>query len=85
MLRLVDPALDVLAGALLEADAYLGGDAGVSHLAAAVGAHAVIVFPATTFRQWAPWSATAIGLCADDGGARRAALAAIARRLASGR
>ena len=31
----------------------------MSHLAAAVGAPAVILFPAATRGRWAPWSATA--------------------------
>ena len=34
---LVEPPLPVLAGVLAIARAYLGGDSGVSHLAAAVG------------------------------------------------
>jgi ADP-heptose:LPS heptosyltransferase len=84
-LRLVEPELELLAGALLEADAYLGGDAGVSHLAAAVGAYAVIVFPVGSFERWAPWSTTAISLRADDEGAAEAAISAIARRMASRR
>jgi hypothetical protein len=58
-LRLVDPPLPLLAGILSLAKAYLGGDSGVSHLAAAVGAPAVILYPAATRERWAPWSATA--------------------------
>ena len=56
---LVSPPLPVLAGILSLAQAYLGGDSGVSHLAAAVGAPAVILFPSATLRRWAPWSPTA--------------------------
>jgi hypothetical protein len=64
-LRLVDPALPLLAGILSLAGAYLGGDSGVSHLAAAVGAPAVILYPAATRERWAPWSATARALARD--------------------
>jgi ADP-heptose:LPS heptosyltransferase len=58
-LRLVEPDLPLLAGVLSQASAYLGGDSGVSHLAASVGAPAVILFPAATREAWAPWSLTA--------------------------
>ena len=53
-------ALGLLAGVLSRASAFLGGDSGVSHLAAAAGARAVIVFPAATRRRWSPWSPTAV-------------------------
>lgn len=59
-LRLVEPDLPLLAGVLGEASAYLGGDSGVSHLAAAVGAAAVIAFPAPALERWRPWSRTAV-------------------------
>ncbi len=62
LLFLIEPPLYLLAGVLQEAEAYLGGDSGVSHLAAAVGAPAVILFPAATRDRWAPWSATALPL-----------------------
>lgn len=58
--RLVEPDLPGLAAVLGAARAYLGGDSGVSHLAAAVGAPSVILFPPATRRRWAPWSATAV-------------------------
>ncbi len=58
-LRLVEPELPLLAAVLGRAAAFLGGDSGVSHLAAAVGAPAVILFPARTRERWAPWSPTA--------------------------
>jgi ADP-heptose:LPS heptosyltransferase len=32
----------------------------VSHLAAAVGAPSVVLFPPATRRRWAPWSPTAV-------------------------
>jgi ADP-heptose:LPS heptosyltransferase len=58
-LPLIEPDLPMLAGVLGQAAAYLGADSGVSHLAAAVGAPAVILFPAATRERWAPWSPTA--------------------------
>jgi len=57
---LIEPSLGLLAGVLSRASAFLGGDSGVSHLAAVAGARAVIVFPASTRRRWAPWSPTAV-------------------------
>jgi hypothetical protein len=57
-LRLVAPDLPVLAAVLARAAAYLGGDAGVSHLAAAIGSPAVLVMPSGTRERWAPWSPT---------------------------
>jgi len=57
--RLVEPELPELAAALSLARAYLGGDSGVSHLAAAVGAPSVILFPPAHLPLWAPWSPTA--------------------------
>ena len=63
MLTLVSPPLPVLAGVLSMAQAYLGGDSGVSHLAAAVGAPAVILFPAG--------HAEAVGAVEPDGAAHR--------------
>jgi len=64
--RLVEPDLPLLAGVLAEAGAYLGGDSGVSHLAAAAGTPAVILFPDATRARWAPWGRRAIALPADD-------------------
>ena len=61
-LRLVEPDLPLLTGILSHASAYLGADSGVSHLAAAVGAPAVILFPAATRAGWTPWSPTAAAL-----------------------
>jgi len=57
--HLVEPELPLLAAVLARAAAYLGGDSGVSHLAAAVGAPAVILFPPATRERWSPWSPTA--------------------------
>jgi ADP-heptose:LPS heptosyltransferase len=50
--------LPELAGALSHATAYLGNDSGPSHLAAAVGTAAVILFTAAN-QAWRPWSAAA--------------------------
>jgi heptosyltransferase III len=59
MIRLVEPSLPELAGALTLAAAYLGSDSGVSHLAASVGTPSLILYPPETLRQWAPWSPSA--------------------------
>ena len=85
---LVEPALPALAALCAAADGYLGGDSGVSQLAAAAGAPAVIFYPEATRRQWAPWSATATVVALDrDGpdaaeraGAALAAVISAARR-----
>ena len=66
MRRLREPPLPVLAAILLEAAAYLGGDTGVSHLAAAVGSPAVILFPPASRPRWTPWSPTALPLTMPD-------------------
>jgi len=65
--RLVEPELPALAAALAGAGAYLGGDSGVSHLAAAVGAPSVIVFPPAHLPRWTPWSPTARPIAASGG------------------
>jgi len=66
MRRLREPPLPVLAAILREAAAYLGGDTGVSHLAAAVGSPAVILFPPASRPRWTPWSPTALPLTMPD-------------------
>lgn len=66
-LVLSEPPLDLLAAVLQEASAYLGTDSGVSHLAAAVGAPAVILFSPTMRSRWAPWSPTALPLAVGHG------------------
>jgi ADP-heptose:LPS heptosyltransferase len=63
---LLEPSLPLLAGVLSLADVYLGGDSGVSHLAAAVGTPSAIVFPPSTRERWTPWSATARVITPDD-------------------
>jgi ADP-heptose:LPS heptosyltransferase len=66
---LVEPPLEALAAVLRAATAYLGADSGVSHLAAAVGAPALIVFAPGMRERWAPWGpgAVAIDATADAG------------------
>lgn len=81
-----EPSLDVLAAILAGAAAYLGGDSGVSHLAAAVGAPAVILFAPGTRTRWAPWSPATLPLAtpADEREAAEVARA-LAERLAGRR
>jgi ADP-heptose:LPS heptosyltransferase len=57
--RLVEPALPALAVTLVGSRAYLGGDSGISHLAAAVGVPSVILFPPDHLPRWTPWSPVA--------------------------
>ena len=64
--RLIAPALESLAAVLAGARAYLGGDSGISHLAAAVGTAAVILYPEATLARWAPWGPRAHALPASD-------------------
>lgn len=79
--RLLRPDLELLAGVLASCAAYLGADSGISQLAAAVGAPAVIVYPATTASRWAPWSPTARALTMTGDGRDAAAAAAALRAL----
>jgi glycosyl transferase family 9 (putative heptosyltransferase) len=51
---LVEPGLPALAGALAHASAYLGNDSGVSHLAAALGVPALVLFDVRHL-AWQPW------------------------------
>lgn len=60
--RFLEPTLTELAGALALAQAYLGSDSGVSHLAASVGTPSVILYPPETLRRWAPWAPSAVAL-----------------------
>ncbi len=48
------PSLDEVVGLLASARAYLGNDAGVTHLAAAVGVPTVAVFGPTDPARWGP-------------------------------
>jgi heptosyltransferase III len=60
--RYLEPTLTELAGALALAQAFLGSDSGVSHLAASVGTPSVILYPPETLRRWAPWAPSAVAL-----------------------
>jgi ADP-heptose:LPS heptosyltransferase len=51
---LVNPSLRALAGVLAEASIYLGNDSGVSHLAAALGVPALVLFDERHL-AWRPW------------------------------
>jgi ADP-heptose:LPS heptosyltransferase len=51
---LVEPTLPALAGVLARARAYLGNDSGVSHLAAALGVPALVLFDPRHL-AWRPW------------------------------
>lgn len=46
--------LRTLAAVLARCDLYLGNDSGISHLAAAVGSHTLVLFGPTDPRIWAP-------------------------------
>ena len=78
--RLIEPSLPCLAAVLSVAAAYVGGDSGVSHLAAAVGAAAVIFYPTSTRERWAPWSPTARVIDLESGDEAAADAAAHALR-----
>jgi ADP-heptose:LPS heptosyltransferase len=62
ILHLVEPELPVLAAILARGSAYLGVDSGVSHLAAAVGTRAIVLYPSATRERWESWSPTARSL-----------------------
>ncbi|MGH7313522.1 MAG: glycosyltransferase family 9 protein [Candidatus Rokuibacteriota bacterium] len=70
-----------LAGALVQAAAYLGNDSGVSHLAAAVGLPSVILFEERRV-AWRPWSASADVVLLDVASVVKADVVAVAGRLA---
>jgi len=52
---IAEPTLPDLAGVLSHVVAYLGNDSGISHLAAAVTAPAVVLFTTATM-DWRPWA-----------------------------
>jgi len=54
-IRLREPPLPLLAGTLSHVAGYLGNDSGISHLAAATGAPAVVLFGAERL-IWRPWA-----------------------------
>ena len=55
-------ALPDVAALLGVADAYVGNDSGISHLAGAVGTPGVVVFAATAPARWRPLSARLVAL-----------------------
>ena len=71
VLRLIDPALPLLAGAMSHAAAWLGNDSGVSHLAAALGVPTLALFTAPNL-AWRPWCAAARPLVVATGTLRAA-------------
>jgi ADP-heptose:LPS heptosyltransferase len=76
--QIKSPRLDHLAGVLTEAAAYLGGDSGISHLAALCGAPTLAMFgPESEPDAWAPIGERAEWMKWDegDGAARLMALA----------
>jgi ADP-heptose:LPS heptosyltransferase len=82
--RLRRPELTTLAGALSLAAAYVGNDSGVSHLAAAIGTPAVILFAAANL-GWRPWAREPEVITVTPAGLERdiaTVRAALARRLA---
>lgn len=82
--RLVEPELPALALTLGGSRAYLGGDSGISHLAAAVGAPSVILFPPAHLPRWTPWSPAARPLAMTGGGDEvQRVVAELARALSS--
>ena len=58
VIRLTDPPLPLLAGALSHATAWLGNDSGPSHLAAGLGVPTLVLFTAPNL-PWSSWSAAA--------------------------
>jgi heptosyltransferase III len=76
---LVEPPLETLAAVLVGAAAYLGSDSGVSHLAAAVGVGAVILFAPGTRERWSPWNprSRALDITPDERDVERAIAALV--------
>lgn len=69
-----------LAGAIRAASVWIGNDSGVSHLAAAVGAPALVLFQAAN-QAWMPWSPTARVVIVRAGAVVEADLAAVSAGL----
>ena len=51
---LIQPALQALAERIAEADLYIGNDAGITHVAAAVGTPTIAIFGPTDPQVWRP-------------------------------
>src|SRR5262245_10691259 len=73
-------ALTDLAGALTHACAWLGNDSGASHLAAAVGIPARVLFQARSL-AWRPWCASAQTITVDTSAVRDEDLASVSAGL----
>lgn len=77
-----DWPLPDVAALLAAADAYVGCDSGVSHLAGAVGSRGVVVFGPTSPQRWRPLAPSLAALAPEVGAAAvrvEAVLAALAR------
>ena len=57
-LRLADPSLEALSGAMRHAALWIGNDSGVTHLAAAVGTPTLALFTPANL-AWRPWARAA--------------------------
>ncbi|MGH7355167.1 MAG: glycosyltransferase family 9 protein [Candidatus Rokuibacteriota bacterium] len=68
---LEEPTLTVLAGALAHASLYLGNDSGPSHLAAALGTPAIVLYAERNL-AWRPWEPAARVLVVQTQAARAA-------------
>jgi ADP-heptose:LPS heptosyltransferase len=75
------PLVEV-AGALAHAAAYLGNDSGISHLAAALGVPAVVLFEQRSI-AWRPWSASAAVVVVDTTTVAQHDVVAVGNRLAA--
>lgn len=73
--------LPILAAVLERAEAFVGHDSGISHIAAAVGTKCVLLFGPTDPRIWAPQNANALVLRGRDGNLAGIEPAEVARRL----
>jgi heptosyltransferase III len=71
-----------VAGALAHAAAYLGNDSGISHLAAALGVPAVVLFEQRSV-AWRPWSASAAVVVVDTTIVAQHDAVAVGNRLAA--
>lgn len=76
VLGLTDPPLPILAGAMSRAAAWLGNDSGVSHLAAAIGVPALVLFTPSNL-AWRSWSDAARPLVVETSALRPADLEAV--------
>jgi ADP-heptose:LPS heptosyltransferase len=71
-----EPPLGALAGAVRHVAAWLGNDSGVSHVAAAVGAPALVLFQPGNL-AWQPWSPSARTIVVDTARVLDAEVAAV--------